>query len=165
MHYARAGICEENQPPGEHILSEYLHLRQDMDQTCTVCLDCAHVRIYPIYLSIHICMLFNRDGPHNLLLQVSARRAIWLMHVRGFRARRSNTPKRFKHASQTLLLVTSNALRSINTYEYSLLQVVGLLVACGILVQQTFVSHASYEVVWAIGFHSPLCEFAQEMGL
>ena len=54
MHYAWAGICEENQPPGEHILSEYLHLRQDMDQTWTICLDCAQVRIYPIYLSTYL---------------------------------------------------------------------------------------------------------------
>ena len=50
MHYARSGICEDNQPPDEHILSEYLHLRQDMDQAWTICLDCAQVGIYPIYL-------------------------------------------------------------------------------------------------------------------
>ncbi len=54
LHYAWVGICEENQPHWEHIFSEYLYFRQDMDQTWTICMDCAQVRIYPIYLFIYL---------------------------------------------------------------------------------------------------------------
>ena len=71
----------------------------------------ARVWIYPIYLSTCTSTLFNRDVPHNPLLQVSAHRAIWLK-PRHVDLLIYNTSRLIKQCTYTSRLIQATTCRS-----------------------------------------------------